>query len=129
MADVFISYSHKDRDWVSTTLLAELEGHGFSVMIDFRDFQTGSFGVDEMQRGVIQSRHLLLVLTPAYVESEWTKFENAMAQTLDPGAVQRRLIPVLRETCVIPLRLSAIHYRDLRTDDAAEWDRLFRDLT
>jgi hypothetical protein len=129
MVDVFISYSHKDQDWVSTTLLPKLEEHGFSVMIDCRDFQTGSFSVEEMQRGVLQSRHLLLVLTPAYVISEWTKFENAMAQTLDPGAAQRKMIPILRETCDVPLRLSAIHYRDLRTDDGDQWKLLFRDLT
>jgi TIR domain-containing protein len=98
------------------------------VMIDCRDFQAGSFSVEEMQRGVLQSRHLLLVLTPAYVISEWTKFENAMAQTLDPGAAQRKLIPILRETCDVPLRLSAIHYGDLRTDDEEQWKLLFRDL-
>src|ERR1039457_6797238 len=106
MVDVFISYSHKDQDWVLTKLLPKLEAHGFSVMIDCRDFQAGSFSVEEMQRGVLQSRHLLLVLTPAYVISEWTKFENAMTQTLDPGAAQGKLIPILRETCDVPLRLS-----------------------
>jgi hypothetical protein len=128
MVDVFVSYSRKDRDWVSTILVPKLEECKFSVMIDYRDFQAGNFSVEEMQRGVLQSRHLLLVLTPAYVLSEWTKFENAMAQTIDPGAVQRKLIPILRETCNIPLRLSALHYRDLRTDDKMQWELLFRDL-
>jgi hypothetical protein len=97
-------------------------------MIDCRDFHAGSFSVEEMQRGVLQSRHLLLVLTPAYVISEWAKFENVMAQTLDPGAIQRKLIPILRESCDLPLRLSVLHYRDLRTDDARQWELLFRDL-
>jgi TIR domain-containing protein len=128
MVDVFISYSHKDQDWVRTVLLDRLEKHGFSVMIDYRDFQTGGFSVEEMQRGVLQSRHLLLVLTPAYISSNWTKFENVMAQTVDPGAVQRKLIPILLQTCNVPLRLSAISYRDLRTDDTDQWERLFRDL-
>ena len=128
MTDVFISYSHKDRDWVSTSLQRKLEEHGFSVMIDSRDFRAGSFSIEEMQRGVLESRHVLLVLTPAYLLSEWSKFENAMAQTLDPGAAQRKLIPVLREACDIPLRLSALHYRDLRGDDEEQWNLLFRDL-
>ena len=98
-------------------------------MIDYRDFQAGSFSVEEMQRGILESRHLVLVLTPAYVVSDWGKFENVMAQTLDPGAVQRKLIPILREKCDIPLRLSSIHYRDLRTGDKEQWELLFRDLT
>jgi hypothetical protein len=128
MVDVFISYSHSDAAWVRGTLLPQLEAHGFSVMIDSRDFRTGSFSVEEMQRGVLESRHLVLVLTPSYVASEWTKFENAMAQTLDPGAIQRKVIPILRIDCGIPLRVAALHYRDLRADDADQWELLFRDL-
>jgi hypothetical protein len=34
--DVFISYSHKDEDWVVNTLLPALENVGLKVCIDFR---------------------------------------------------------------------------------------------
>jgi len=97
-------------------------------MVDYRDFKTGSIGIEEMQRGVLESRHVLLVLTPHFVNSDWTNFESAMGQTIDPSAKWRTLIPVLRETCELPLRLKMLHYRDLRTDDAAQWELLFRDL-
>jgi hypothetical protein len=60
----------EDKEWVRNTLLPKLEQHGFTVMIDYRDFRGGSFNVDEMQRGVIESRRLVLVLTPSYVASE-----------------------------------------------------------
>jgi hypothetical protein len=126
--DVFISYSHNESDWVRGTLLPRLETHGFSVLIDFRDFRTGSLSVEEMQRAVLQSKRVILVLTKHYVKSDWTKFEDAMAQTLDPGAVQRKIIPILRENCSIPLRLKILHYRDLRTDDDQQWELLVRDL-
>jgi len=126
--DIFISYSSKDGDWVRKTLLPRLETHGFSVMIDFRDFKSGSFSVEEMQRGVHESKHTILVLTKNYIASDWTKFENVMAQTIDPGAVQRKIIPVLREDCNIPLRLKIISYRDLRTEDDQQWQLLIRDL-
>lgn len=128
MVDVFLSYSHADKDWVRNTLLPRLESRGFTVVIDYRDFRGGSFSVEEMQRGVLESRHLLLVLTPSYVASEWARFENVMAQTLDPAAVQRRLIPILREKCDVPVRLGAIHYRDLRSDNEEQWELLYRDL-
>ena len=126
--DVFISYSDKDGDWVRGTLLPKLESHGFSVLIDFRDFQTGSLSVEEMQRAVLQSRRVIAVLTKHYVKSDWTKFENAMAQTLDPGAVERKIIPILRASCNVPLRLRILHYRDLRIDDDQQWELLVRDL-
>jgi hypothetical protein len=126
--DVFISYSHSDKAWVTTVLLPKLELHGFSVMIDLRDFQSGAFGIEEMERAIEQCRKVLLVLTRHYVESEWCRFENALAQTLDPGASARKMIPVVKERCDLPLRLRAIQHRDLSRGDDAEWDLLTRDL-
>lgn len=128
MKDVFISYSSKDSAWVRDVLLPNLENHSFSVIVDFRDFKTGSFGVEEMERAVEETRHTLLVLTNNYVQSDWTKFENVMAQSKDPGAVQRKLIPILLEKCNLPLRLKILHYRDLSGNDPQQWDLLFRDL-
>jgi TIR domain len=126
--DVFISYSHKDSDWVRNTLLTRLEAHGFSVMIDYRDFKGGAFSIEEMQRAVEESKRVLIVLTEDYILSEWSKLENVMAQTIDPGATQRKVIPVLRKSCNIPLRLKVLNYRDLRTDDPQQWDLLIQDL-
>jgi len=129
MTDVFISYSHKDHEWVRNVLLPMLEQHAFSVLIDYRDFKAGRFSVEEMERCVLQARHVLLVLTPDYVNSEWATFENVMGQTLDPAAIKRKLVPLLRVDCDIPLRISIIHYRDLRSDDQEQWELLYRDLT
>jgi toll-like receptor 2 len=126
--DVFVSYSHVDATWVRETLLMRLESHGFVICIDFRDFVGGSAGVEEMERCVLNSKRVLLVLTPHYIASEWSTFENIMAQTLDPAAVARKMVPVLREKCDLPLRLRILHYVDLRKEDEAAWDRLVRDL-
>jgi hypothetical protein len=128
MADVFISYSHKDSVWVRGTLVPKLRNHSFAVFIDYEDFRAGAFSPEEMQRAVETTTRTLIVLTPNYVESEWCLLENVIAQTSDPGAMARKLIPVLRESCNIPLRLKVLHHRDLRQDSADEWDRLIRDL-
>jgi len=81
-----------------------------------------------MERAVEETRHTVLVLTQNYVQSDWTKFENVMAQSKDPGAVQRKLIPIMLEKCNLPLRLKILHYRDLSGNDPQQWDLLFRDL-
>ena len=125
--DVFLSYSHKDAIWVRGKLLPRLEEHGYSVTVDSRDFRGGSLSVEEMEKAVLTSRRVLLVLTPSYLDSDWGRFENAMAQTTDP-AVQRKIIPILRESCAVPLRLKILHYRDLRCDDDQQWAYLMRDL-
>ena len=58
--DVFISYSHDEANWVRETLLPKLENHGYSVIIDFRDFQGGNFSVEEMQVQYAIRRNLFL---------------------------------------------------------------------
>lgn len=108
--DVFISYSHKDTDWVRGWLLPHLESFGVTVCIDYRDFEPGAPSVIEMERAVLSSRKTLLVITSSYVESEWTEFESVMVQTLDPAARERRAIPLLLEKRNLPLRLGTLTY-------------------
>ena len=126
--DIFISYSHKNSDWVTGILVPKLENHGFKVFIDVRDFRGGSFSVIEMERAVNSSKRVILVLTNEYLKSQWTMFENVMGQTLDPAASNRKIIPILRNKCKIPLRLQILHYRDLSHDDPKQWDLLIQDL-
>lgn len=128
-SDVFVSYSHKDAAWVRGKLIPELEAHGYSVIADYRDFRAGSLSVTEMERAVIECRRTLLVLSPSYVDSRFGTFENAMAQSTDPDAAWRKIVPVLREDCQIPLRLKILHHCDLRDDGKlGEWAKLMRDL-
>jgi len=83
--DVFISYSHRDEGWVTGTLLPRLEAAGLQVCIDFRDFRPGRPSLVNMENAVERSRKTLLVLTPAWVESEWTDFESLLIQSDDPA--------------------------------------------
>jgi hypothetical protein len=51
-----------------------------------------------------------------------------MAQTFDPAALARKVVPILLEKCDPPHRLAIIHYRDLTSNDPEQWDLLMRDL-
>src|SRR4051812_28208191 len=128
--DVFISYSSQDKVWVRGELLQKLEAAGLKVFIDFRDFEIGAPSLTEMERGVEKSRKTLLVLSPAYLKSEWTEFEGLMVQTLDPAARQRRLIPLLLERVALPTRIGMLTYVDFSNPDdrALAWTRLLRAL-
>ncbi len=110
--DVFLSYSHHDAEWVHAWLFPQLEHAGLRVCIDIRDFDPGATSVTEMERAVLTSRKTALVLTPAYLASQWTEFENVMAQTLDPAARQRRLLPLMRVKCELPVRIGMLVYLD-----------------
>ena len=83
--DVFISYSSKDKQWVRGELLNRIEKAGLKAFIDFRDFARGAPSIKECERGVVQCRKTLIVLTPDYIESEWCELEAIMTQTLGPA--------------------------------------------
>jgi hypothetical protein len=124
--DVFISYSSKDQDWVRGLLLQRLESHGLRVCMDFRDFRPGVPSVEEMERAVLTSRCTLIVLTPHYITSGWTKFERLMRQTLDADTQEYRLIPLLKAPCTLPVcigYLTQVDFTDPQQEGLA-WHRL-----
>ena len=110
--DVFISYSHADATWVWEWLRPRLEAAGLRVCLDRRDFDVGVPSLENMERAVDHSRHTLLVLTPAWVDSEWTAFEELLTQTADPAARRRRLLPLLLQPCQPPRRIAMLTYAD-----------------
>jgi tetratricopeptide (TPR) repeat protein len=128
--DAFISYSHKDEDWVVNTLLPALENAKVKVCIDFRDFTRGAPSVKEIENAILLSRKTLMVLSPDYLASKWTDFEVTLGQTLSPANQDLRLLPLLREKCDLPLRISYMTYIDfVRKDrEGLAWKQLFTAL-
>jgi len=124
--DVFVSYSHKNKKWVQGVLLPRLENAGLKVFIDFRDFKIGAANIKEMERGVTQSRKTLVVLTPEYLESDWTNFEILMTQTLAPANQGLRVIPILKKNCKLPASVSYMNYVNFASskDKENQWKRL-----
>lgn len=118
--DVFISYSHVDSTWVWDTLLPRLESAGLRICIDKRDFEIGAPSLVNMERAVDYSQHTLLVLTPAWVKSEWTDFESLLVGTFDPAGRRRKLLPLLLEPCQPPARIALLTYADFLDDSKHE---------
>jgi hypothetical protein len=130
--DVFISYSHKDEQWVENTLLKRLEEAGLRVCIDFRDFVPGVPSIVNMEKAVEDSQHTVIVLTEAWLNSEWGNFEALLVQTSDPAAVRGRLIPLRVEETVtkLPGRIAMLSWVDfVRADrQVYAWRGLFQAL-
>ena len=128
--DAFISYSHRDADWVRNWLLPRLDARSLRVFIDFRDFQLGAPLLTEIEHGVISSKKTLIVLSPEYLASAWTELENILVQTQDPAAHARRLIPILLKPCKLPLRIGALVYLDFSEPQRgpAQFERLVESI-
>jgi TIR domain len=120
--DVFISYRQQDPDgaWVRGVLVERLRTAGLRVFVDYESFRLGASLVLEMARGVEQSRYTLAVLSPAYLESNFTELESVLAEHLGLELSQRRLLIVRRAPCEPRLGLRARLWLDMTNDDEVE---------
>jgi nucleoside phosphorylase len=128
--DVFISYSSIDRLLVNEFLI-QLEKLKIKACIDYRDFTPGMPSIKNIEYAIVNSHKTILFLTPNYIQSQWTEFENIILQTLDPSNQKLRLIPILKQKCELPLRLSALTYLNFTDpeNEVFEWQRLIKSLT
>ena len=113
--DAFISYRQQDPDrtWVRQTLVPALDSAGLRVCIDHRCFRLGRALIPQMEQAVEESRYTLAVLSPAYLESNFTDLERVMAQHLGLERSEARLIALLFRPCTPPLSLRACLWLDM----------------
>ncbi|OWF41725.1 Protein toll [Mizuhopecten yessoensis] len=96
--DVFISYKSADIDqtFVLRVLLPKLEELGFTVCLHFREFLPGESIANNIINAINNSRRTILILTPRYVSSEFTRLEYQVAQH-EMLKRKHKIIPVLLE--------------------------------
>ena len=119
--DVFISYARADKDWVRQELLPRLDKAQINYAIDFKDLRIGSLVAKEIERCIMESRKMLTVLSPKYIEREWTEFEDAMLRVMTPANRDLILIPLRKEICELPPRFNTLTYVDFAEPDDPEW--------
>lgn len=127
---VFLSYSAADEDWVQDELLPGLRKANLSVT-DYHDFVVGMPQLVNLENAVEQSRHTLVVLTPAWLEGEWTAFAGLLVGGADPAARARRLIPLMLQRCRPPRHIALLNCADFTSPArrGEEMARLLRGLT
>jgi hypothetical protein len=120
--DVFVSYRQQDPDgsWVRAVLVQRLRTAGLRVFIDYESFRLGAPLVLEMARGVEQSRYTLAVLSPAYLQSNFTELESVLAEHLGLEMSQRRLLVVRRVPCRPRLGLRARLWLDMTNEEEVD---------
>lgn len=118
--NIFISHSHKDKEFVRH-LSKRLIEHGLNVWIDEAELAIGDSLVEQISKAVDAADYLLVVMSPQYFESQWTKHELDMALHSEVSEKnQVRVVPILLQDCEIPPLLAGKMYADFRTEDAAE---------
>jgi tetratricopeptide (TPR) repeat protein len=109
--DVFLSHNRAQKDWTREMAL-RLRAAGFNVWFDEWVLRGGEVGSIGMERGLQESRHVVLVLSPEFMASEWTDYETQIALVLSPANRDRKLIPILHTKCKLPPRISRLNWID-----------------
>jgi hypothetical protein len=103
---VFICYSRKDEEFV-IKLAKNLKRQGVPVWLDQWDIPIGANYPREIERALSDCTQLLLVLSPASVESDAVQSE--WYAILDK---KKAVIPILHQNCNMPFRLKTVQYID-----------------
>jgi tetratricopeptide (TPR) repeat protein len=132
--DVFISYNHKDEEWVLNKLLPTLENAGLRVCIDFRDFEVGEIAIRDIQNHIKESNHIIFVLTKNWLSGKWTHFESFIASTINPTGSERKIIPLLLEEGIqddIPEFIAMRNWLEFHNNiiEDTSWQQLIKTLT
>ena len=104
MADIFISYSQADRDWVEK-LARLIEKEGFSVWWDIKVLPGDEFG-DMVVREIATSKCVVVVWSKHSVQSDWVYGEA------DEARKTKKLVPVIKDEVHLPTAFRKIHAAD-----------------
>jgi hypothetical protein len=112
---IFISYSHKDKDFVDK-LAQQLVIYHVRVWLDRWELNIGDSLLSKVQAAISGASALLVILSKASVSSPWCEKEinSGLLRELEERRVL--VLPVLVEDCVVPIFLRDKLYADFRTD-------------
>jgi hypothetical protein len=124
--DVFISYAHADTDWVRV-LAENLRQQGLQVFFDEWEIGPGDVLVHRLDKGILNSRNGVLVVSPDSLSRPWVAQEYA-AMITHAVAAKQRLIPVLLKDAELPPLLASRVYVDFRQVDGPLYDQRLKEL-
>lgn len=100
----FISYCADADTSHARTILDSVESRGFTCCFAERDFLPGECTSDVVVDAIHCSKNVILVISPASLQSEWSKFEMLMAVD---DSHQRNSV------CLVPVLLGGVKVDDL----------------
>jgi TIR domain len=96
--DFFISYNGADKTWAEW-IAWQLEEEGFSTILQAWDFRPGANFVLKMQEASEKAKRTIAVLSPNYLNADFTQPEWAAAFRRDPQGTKGILVPVMARDC------------------------------
>lgn len=120
--DVFVSHNRAQKPWVRQ-IVKQWRELGLRVFFDEDCITPGEHIVTGVERGLAGSRFVILVITPASVQSKWVAMEIINSVYADPDGRCGLLVPIVLEPIDFgQLRVSIRGLNMVRLDEPAERD-------
>jgi hypothetical protein len=121
MYDAYLSYSdcEPDASYVWNTLIPALRAAGLKIAVSNDCEEPGVDRVVSRERGIERSKRTIVALSEAFLEDQWTAFDETAAITLGIEEGKYRLLPVKIGPFAndrLPLRIRKLVTLDLVTD-------------
>lgn len=126
---VFISYSHKDKGFVSI-LSRALRRYSIDVRLDEHHVEIGEYLSQKVALEIYDADFVIIVLSPDSIASQWVNYELALVLQREGKDKRTRLLPLLIRTVVLPTILADRLIADFRTPESMHknFQRLLRVL-
>ena len=113
--DIFISHSSGDQAFAGR-LARELQSQGYKVWLDDWEILVGHNIVDEIYKGIANSKFVVVLLSKDACESEWGKEVFTSARMTEIEERRTVILPAKIEECEIPAPLNTKKYADFTKD-------------
>lgn len=104
--DLFLCHNKANKDWVrelgEKIESEEYDGRNLKVFFDEWDIKPGKNVVNELEKGLTESRFVGVVLSKAMLEADWPTMEWTIAVCNDPSGRKGTIIPIWLGDCEIP---------------------------
>jgi hypothetical protein len=121
--DAFVGHSSKDKPTVRD-LAARLRADGLRIWLDEWNIAPGELVASAIEKGIRESRTLILVMSANSFSAEWATLETHVGLFRDPTNAQLRFIPVRIDDAEIRDILKPFSYVDWRQRSEDEYSRL-----
>jgi len=115
--DVFISYSHSERDFVQNLVKWLKDISGLNIWCDFNQLKSGDKLSSALPQGISNSRASLFCVSNSWIQSTWCEDEFNAALQERRANRRYRIIALKIEDCEIPRFLSNARYFEVQTLD------------
>lgn len=102
--DVFLSHSSLDKEIFVTELSEKLSEKGLNVFEDVKVFKIGHSQTDMMNMGILNSRFVIVFLSPNFIKSGWSQYEFKSFLNREINEKRIIILPIWHDVSVEQVR-------------------------